>query len=87
MVSIYIKIYLQHFCKLYATVFICFTFIADEKFGNLFIKVNIKNIDKRYEFKGNDVYSTQYIPLSKALIGGKESFQTLYGRVERDLPK
>lgn len=59
----------------------------EDKFGNLYIKVNIKNIDNRFEFKGNDVYSTQSISLSKVLLGGKETFHTLYGKIERDIPK
>lgn len=55
--------------------------------GNLFVKVSIKNIDSRFEIRGNDVYTTQDISLSKVLLGGMQTFETLHGKVEKDIPK
>ena len=61
--------------------------LGNKEFGNLYIKVNLINLDKRYEFKDNDIYSTHYVTISKAILGGVENFNTLYGQVEHVLPQ
>lgn len=48
------------------------------KTGDLLIKVHVPE-DARYTRKGNDVYLTQEIPYTTAVLGGEVNFETLYG--------
>lgn len=55
------------------------------KSGDLLIKVHIPD-DAYYTRKGNDVYITQEIPYTTAVLGGEAGFETLYGRVNCRIP-
>ena len=53
--------------------------------GNLFLKVHIKN-DTHYTREGQDVYITQDVPYTTAILGGEAEFETLYGPVQCKVP-
>ena len=53
--------------------------------GNLFLKVHIKN-DTPYIREGQDVYITQEVPYTTAILGGEAEFATLYGSVWCKIP-
>ena len=53
--------------------------------GNLFLKVHIKN-DTHYTRRGQDVYITQDVPYTTAILGGEAEFETLYGPVRCKIP-
>lgn len=53
--------------------------------GDLFLKVHIKN-DARYTREGQDVYITQEVPYTTAILGGETEFETLYGPVQCKVP-
>ena len=53
--------------------------------GDLLLKVHIRP-HPEYTRKGNDVYITQTIPYTAAVLGGKVCFKTLYGMVECSVP-
>lgn len=53
--------------------------------GDLLIKVHIPE-DPCYTRKGNDVYITQEIPYTTAVLGGEVKFETLYGHVNCRIP-
>ena len=55
------------------------------KTGDLLIKVHVPE-DARYTRKGNDVYLTQEIPYTTAVLGGEVNFETLYGHVSCRIP-
>ena len=57
------------------------------KFGytDLFIKFNVAE-DKYFERKKDDIYTVAYVPLSKALLGGKIKVLGLYSPVEVNIP-
>lgn len=53
--------------------------------GNLFLKIHIKN-DTHYTREGQDVYITQDVPYTTAILGGEAEFETLYGPVRCKVP-
>lgn len=53
--------------------------------GDLLLKVHIRE-NPDYTRKGMDVYITQSIPYTTAVLGGKAFFKTLYGTVECIVP-
>ena len=53
--------------------------------GNLFLKVHVKN-DTHYTREGQDVYITQDVPYTTAILGGEAEFETLYGPVRCKVP-
>ena len=53
--------------------------------GDLLLKVHIRP-HPEYTRKGNDVYITQAIPYTTAVLGGKAYFKTLHGMVECNVP-
>ncbi len=53
--------------------------------GDLLLKVHIRP-HPEYTRKGNDVYITQTIPYTTAVLGGKAYFKTLHGMVECNVP-
>lgn len=55
------------------------------KAGDLLIKVHILE-DKRYTRVGKDVYITQSVPYTTAILGGEANFDTLYGPVQCRIP-
>ena len=55
------------------------------KSGDLLIKVHILQ-DKRYTRDGRDVFITQSIPYTTAILGGETEFDTLYGPVKCKIP-
>lgn len=55
------------------------------KTGDLFIKVHIME-DKKYTRKGRDVYVTESVPYTTAILGGETDFDTLYGPVRCRVP-
>lgn len=55
------------------------------KTGDLLIKVHIAE-DCFYSRKGQDVYTTQKIPYTVAILGGEARFDTLYGPVTCKIP-
>ncbi len=57
----------------------------DGSFGDLLLKVHILD-DPRYERKGRDVYLTEKIPYTTAVLGGEAEFDTLYGKVSCKVP-
>jgi molecular chaperone DnaJ len=48
--------------------------------GNLLIRIHIRK-DDRFRRDGSDVYITEKIPFTTAVLGGDANFDTLYGRV------
>ena len=50
------------------------------KAGDLLIRVHIRE-DYKYSRKGQDVYITESIPYTTAILGGEVQFDTLYGPV------
>ena len=55
------------------------------KKGDLFLKVHIAK-DSRYTREGQNVYITQDIPYTTAILGGEAKFDTLYGTVQCKVP-
>ena len=55
-------------------------------YGDLFVKVNISGIPQHFEIRGYDIISTHKIPVGKAVLGGEEYFDTIYGVVSSELP-
>lgn len=55
------------------------------KKGDLFLKVHIAK-DSRYTREGQNVYITQDIPYTTAILGGEAKFDTLYGAVQCKVP-
>lgn len=55
------------------------------KNGDLFIKVHILE-DKRYTRDGRDVFITETVPYTTAILGGETNFDTLYGPVKCKIP-
>lgn len=53
--------------------------------GDLLLKVHIRS-HPEYTRKGKDVYITQTIPYTTAVLGGKAFFKTLHGTVECSVP-
>lgn len=53
--------------------------------GDLFLKVHIAP-KPGYERNGMDVYSTENIPYTTAVLGGEAVFHTLYGNVKCQIP-
>lgn len=53
--------------------------------GDLFIKVHILK-DKRYTRDGKDVFITETVPYTTAILGGEADFDTLYGPVKCKIP-
>ena len=55
------------------------------KEGDLLIKVHILE-DRKYTRNGQDVYITEAIPYTTAILGGEADFDTLYGPVKCKIP-
>lgn len=55
------------------------------KAGDLLIKVHILK-DKRYTRDGKDVFITESVPYTTAILGGEADFDTLYGPVKCKIP-
>lgn len=53
--------------------------------GDLYLKVHISE-KPGYERKGMDVYTTENIPYTTAVLGGEACFRTLYGNVTCRIP-
>ncbi len=53
--------------------------------GDLFLKVHIQK-DVKYKREGMDVYVTERIPYTTAVLGGEAVFDTLYGPVKCKVP-
>lgn len=53
--------------------------------GDLLLKVHIQE-KKGYTRQGMDVYTTQSIPFTTAVLGGDAYFDTLYGKVQCKIP-
>lgn len=53
--------------------------------GDMYIKIHIAP-KSGYERKGTDVYITEEIPYTTAVLGGSAVFPTLYGRVKCSIP-
>lgn len=53
--------------------------------GDLFLKVHIAE-KPGYERKGLDIYTTEHIPYTTAVLGGEAIFHTLYGDVKCRIP-
>lgn len=53
--------------------------------GDLFLKVHIME-KPGYERRGMDVYTTENIPYTTAVLGGEVIFHTLYGEVKCKVP-
>lgn len=53
--------------------------------GDLLIRVHVCE-DQIFTRKGKDVYVTEKIPYTTAILGGEAEFQTLYGRVKCKVP-
>lgn len=55
------------------------------KAGDLLVKVHILG-DNRFTRSGQDVYITEAIPYTTAILGGEAAFDTLYGPVKCKIP-
>lgn len=55
------------------------------KTGDLLIKVHILE-DNRYTRAGRDVFITEFVPYTTAILGGETDFDTLYGPVKCKIP-
>ena len=53
--------------------------------GDLLIKIHVL-ADQVFTRKGRDVYVTEKVPYTTAILGGEAEFQTLYGRVKCKVP-
>ena len=53
--------------------------------GDLYLKIHIAE-KPGYERKGMDVYTTENIPYTTAVLGGTAVFHTLYGNVKCQIP-
>lgn len=53
--------------------------------GDLLIKIHIAE-DGRFTRKDRDVYVTERIPYTMAILGGEAEFETLYGKVKCHIP-
>lgn len=53
--------------------------------GDMYIKIHIAP-KQGYERKGMDVYTTEEIPYTTAVLGGSAVFPTLYGKVRCNIP-
>ena len=53
--------------------------------GDLLIKIHVL-ADRVFTRKGKDVYVTEKVPYTTAILGGEAEFQTLYGRVKCKVP-
>lgn len=53
--------------------------------GDMYIKIHVAQ-KPGYERKGTDVYITEEIPYTTAVLGGSAVFPTLYGRVKCAIP-
>ena len=58
---------------------------ASGKTGDLLIKVHVLG-DNRFTRNGQDVYITEAIPYTTAILGGEADFDTLYGPVKCQIP-
>jgi molecular chaperone DnaJ len=59
--------------------------LSNGRTGDLLIEVHIRE-DARYTRDGNDVYITEQIPYTTAVLGGEATFDTLYGPVKCSVP-
>ena len=55
------------------------------KAGDLLIQVHVRQ-DKTFKREGNDVYVTQSVPYTTAILGGEVNVATLYGTVRCKVP-
>ena len=55
------------------------------KAGDLMIKIHVMD-DQTFTRKGRDIYVTEKIPYTTAILGGEAQFQTLYGPVKCQVP-
>ena len=55
------------------------------KMGDLLIRIHVTE-DDRFTRKDKDVYVTQIIPYTTAILGGETEVETLYGRVKLNIP-
>jgi len=53
--------------------------------GDLYLKVHIME-KPGYERRGMDIYTTEHIPYTTAVLGGEVRFRTLYGEVKCKIP-
>lgn len=53
--------------------------------GDLYAAIHVKS-DRRFERKGLDISSTEYIPYSMAVLGGKIEIDTLEGKLMLKIP-
>jgi len=53
--------------------------------GDLYIVINVKE-HPYFKRKGNDIYSTVHIPLTKAVLGGEITVKTVGGNVKMKIP-
>ncbi len=54
-------------------------------FGDLYVRFRVRK-DPYFVRDGNDIRTTEYIPYSVAVLGGKVSVKTLYGDVKIKIP-
>lgn len=54
-------------------------------YSDLFIKLNVI-ADEYFERKKDDIFTNCYVPLSKAILGGKIKVQGLYSKVDVNVP-
>lgn len=55
------------------------------KAGDLMIKIHVMD-DQTFTRKGRDIFVTEKIPYTTAILGGEAQFQTLYGPVKCHVP-
>ena len=53
--------------------------------GDMYIKIHISP-KEGYERRGMDIYTTEEIPYTTAVLGGKAVFRTIYGKVRCNIP-
>lgn len=60
--------------------------LRDGESGHLYLTVNV-GPDKRFERKGNDLYTKIHVPLYKAVLGGNLTVNTMTGNANIKIPK
>lgn len=55
------------------------------KLGDLLLKIHVLE-DDRFTRKGKDIYVTEKIPYTTAILGGEAEVETLYGKVKLHIP-
>jgi DnaJ-class molecular chaperone len=57
----------------------------DGEYGDLYIELEVEPSEK-FDRRGNDLYSVEYIPVHTAVLGGTVEVETIDGKVKLKIP-